>query len=129
LKVYRAADRLDTNRNPKPWLTTITYNAVRDAARRTAARPEVQVESESALDRRATSQTPEDSLVAKEREQSVERALLGLDEASRAVVLLRDYCGLSHDEIAGIMDTSHDATRKRYSRALARMAELLQDAE
>lgn len=125
LKVYRAADRLDVERHPKPWITTITYNACRDAARRGAARPEDATDPATVGERISTAGDPSEELEGREREQLVERALRGLDEASRAVVILYDYCGYSHEEIATIVDASHAAVRKRYSRALKRMGELI----
>jgi RNA polymerase sigma factor (sigma-70 family) len=121
LKVYRAADRLDVDRHPRPWLTTITYNACRDAARRSSARPETPTDPTTIGERNASGDTPEDALMGKEKERLIEAALLALDEESRAVVILHDYCGTPHDEIAGIMGLSHAAVRKRYSRALKQM--------
>jgi RNA polymerase sigma factor (sigma-70 family) len=129
LKVYRAADRLDTDRDPKPWLTTITYNACRDLGRRAAARPEVAVDALKVGERQPGPDTPEDELLRRERERLVERALLELDVPSRAAVILYDYCGLSHEEIAKVMGASHAGIRKRYSRALKRMAEIIRGFE
>lgn len=125
LKVYRAADRLQVDRDPMPWLSTITYNACRDAGRRSSARPEVRVDAMVIGDVAAATEGPEEALMKREREQILEDALLALDEQSRAVVILHDYCGLSHDEIARVTDTSHDGVRKRYSRTLKKLAEII----
>ena len=125
LKVYNAADRLDVTRHPKPWLTTITYNACRDAARRLGARPEDAVDATAIDERHATPLTPEDVLMRKEQTRLIERALRDLDEDARAIVILHNYCGCSHEEIARIIGASHAAVRKRYSRALQKMAVFL----
>ena len=129
LKVYRAADRIDTDRSPRPWITTITYNAVRDAARRTSARPEDATDPVVIGERQEGGATPEDELRRSETTALIERALLDLDESHRAVVILHEYCGVSHADIAGIMDASHDAVRKRYSRALGQMREFIEGLE
>jgi RNA polymerase sigma-70 factor (ECF subfamily) len=129
LKVYRAAERIDTERNPRPWLTTITYNAVRDAARRTSARPEDATDPAIIGDRLAGGTTPDDELRRGEATRAIERALLALDENHRAVVILHEYCGVSHADIAGMMGASHDAVRKRYSRALGQMREFIEGLE
>jgi RNA polymerase sigma-70 factor (ECF subfamily) len=129
LRVYQAADRLETDRHPKPWLTTITYNACRDSRRRAAARPETVEDGMAIVEQQADPTTPEDVLLQKEREQLIEKALLELDEESRAVVLLHDYSGTSHEDIAVIMGSSHAAVRKRYSRALKRMAGIIRGLE
>jgi RNA polymerase sigma-70 factor (ECF subfamily) len=126
LKVYRAADRLDVHRHPKPWLTTITYNTIRDLARRTAARPEDPVDAQIIEDTHGILETPEDILLERERERLVDRALQELDERSRAIVILNGYCGFSHEQIATIVDMSHAAVRKNYSRAIKRMAAIIE---
>lgn len=129
LKVYRAADRIETDRSPRPWLTTITYNAVRDAARRTSVRPEDATDPAVLGDREAGGRTPEEEFRRGEATELVERALLALDEHHRAVVILHEYCGVSHADIATMMGASHDAVRKRYSRALAQMREFIEGLE
>jgi RNA polymerase sigma-70 factor (ECF subfamily) len=126
LKIYRAADRLDIDLEPKPWITTITYNACRDIARRRASRPEDSVDVSTIEDSHAAGGTPENDVLRREREMAVEGALLELDEPLRTVVVLFSYCGFSHEEIAGIVGASHAAVRKRYSRALKRMAQSLE---
>jgi RNA polymerase sigma factor (sigma-70 family) len=125
LKVHRAADRLDVERHPRPWITTITYNACRDVARRRSARPEHAVDATEIGERHESPGTPEDELLRRERERLLERALGELDEESRAVVVLHDFGGHSHEEIAEIVDASHAAVRKRYSRALGRLREII----
>jgi RNA polymerase sigma-70 factor (ECF subfamily) len=125
VKVYQAADRLQTDRNPKPWLSTITYNTCRDMARRRAVRPETLTDSSAIGERYSDPSTPEDVLLRKEREMLTERALMALDEDSRTVIILHDLYGSTHPEIAGIMGLSHEAVRKRYSRALKSLAELI----
>ena len=37
----------------------------------------------------------------------------------RASIVLHDYQGLDHREVAEVLHIAHDAARKRYSRALA----------
>lgn len=125
LKIYQAADRLDANRHPKPWITTITYNACRDAARRSGARPEDPTDAMEIGERKEGPGNPEAELAAKERDMMIDKALLALDEDWRIVVVLHDYCDFPHDEIARLIGVSHAAARKRYSRALKRLAELL----
>jgi len=125
VKVYQAAGRLKVNRSPKPWLTAITYNTCRDALRRAAVRPETPEDSVTIGDRSGDSLNPEEVLLGKERERITERALRELDEESRAVVILHDFCDTSHEDIAGMMGLSHEAVRKRYSRSLRRMAEII----
>lgn len=131
-KVYRAADQLDPDRDPGPWLMTITYNVCRDAWRSRGyklARRSQSLESTEGLLTVLPSGDPDPESVTlrHEREAMVQKAILDLPEPLRAVVLLRDYRGLAHEEIAEIVGASHEAVRKRYSRALARLAQSLKD--
>jgi RNA polymerase sigma-70 factor (ECF subfamily) len=131
LKVYRAIERLDPERDPGPWLTTIAYNVCRDRWRSSAGRMERQSSSvddrpELAHHLRDERLDPQGELLADERERIVQEALLELPEAAREVIVLHDYEGLSHDRIAGMLDASHAAIRKRYSRAVKALGEILQ---
>lgn len=130
IKLYRAADRIDPTRDPVPWIVTITYNACRDAWRSPAhrmARRSTSLEDPDgpgdAL--RPDRDDPERRLIARQRERLVQHAVMRLPQAMRAVVILHDYDGLTHDEIAEITGVSHAAIRKRYSRALAALGGLL----
>lgn len=130
VKIHRAIDRLDPERDPSPWLTTIAYNACRDLWRSSSHR---MGRDSSSLDDRpelanaipAEGRTPEQEALADERERLVQRAIEQLPEQQREVVLLHDYQGLTHDEIGKIIGASHAAVRKRYSRALAALGKIL----
>ena len=100
LKIHRAADHLDVERGPKPWITTITYNAFRDSVRRQATRREEMMNGTTMGDFPTTNGTPEDALLRQERDRAVEKALGELDDSARTVVILYTYCDHSHEEIA-----------------------------
>jgi RNA polymerase sigma-70 factor (ECF subfamily) len=117
LKVHRAADRIDTGRSPYPWLAAITTNTCRDEVRRVVRRAERPLD-EGVSTHADTGPTPDEHLARKERAHLLQQALLSLDETQRSVILLRDYSGCSHEEIAKIVGATPAAVRKRYSRAL-----------
>ena len=129
LKVYRAADRIDIHRNPRPWLTAITYNAVRDVARRSMARREKATDPAMIGAHPGKRSGAKDGLGRSEVTSLIERALQELADDQRAVVVLHDYDGVSHAVIADIMGLSHAAVRKRYSRALKQMKESIERLE
>ncbi|WP_228387501.1 MULTISPECIES: sigma-70 family RNA polymerase sigma factor [unclassified Nocardioides] len=52
-------------------------------------------------------------------------ALAGLDPLDRAIVVLRYLDDLSTDEVAGLLDLSNGAVRKRLMRALRRLRDHL----
>jgi RNA polymerase sigma-70 factor (ECF subfamily) len=128
-KVHRALDRLDPARDPMPWLATIAHNACRDYWRSSAYRlgrrsDSLEAELQGTL---ASAANPERDLLAAERERLVQQALMELPEMLRVPVVLHDYQGLSHEEIARVLGIRHDAARKRYSRALSALAEKLRE--
>jgi RNA polymerase sigma-70 factor (ECF subfamily) len=63
---------------------------------------------------------PEASAASSERAETVQRAVLDLPEASRAVLVLREYEGLSYQEIAGALDIPVGTVMSRlnYARTL-----------
>jgi RNA polymerase sigma-70 factor (ECF subfamily) len=132
LKIHKAAAQLDPSRDPRPWITTITYNACREHWRSRGYRLFSRARS---IDGEAKERhvlingrrDPEGAAVAGEREELVTRALMKLPERMRAVVVLHDFQGMSHEEIARVTRTGHAAVRKSYSRALARLRDELKE--
>ena len=133
LKVHRAAHQLDPSRDPGPWLTTIAYNVCRDLWRSGSyrlSRRSGSIEGDPAISARLAggASDPERDALANERRQLVLGAIARLPEPLRAAVLLYEYEGLSHQEIAEITGIHHAAARKRYSRALAALGKMLAEA-
>lgn len=131
-KVYRAAHQLDPARDPGPWLTAIAYNACRDLWRSSAHRmlgKSRSIDDEAFAEPLAsTANDPEQDALLHERERLVRAALAELPEALRTPVMLYEYQGMSHQEIAELLGIEHAAARKRYSRALAALAKLLKES-
>jgi RNA polymerase sigma-70 factor (ECF subfamily) len=133
LKVHRAAHQIDPTRDPMPWLMTIAHNACRDLWRSNAwklTRRSASLDGDSPLAETLSRgiNEPERDLLATERERLVREALLKLPEPLRVAIVMHDYQGLGHDEVAVITGVHHAAARKRYSRALAALARLLEDS-
>jgi len=130
-KVYRAADQLDPERDPGPWLLAITHNTCRDLWRSRAYKMSRKSSSIDDLVGPATPRdpgdNPEEVAARAERARRVQDAIQQLPEDYRSVVVMHDYRGLSHEEIAASIGVSYAAVRKRYSRALAKLGELLKD--
>ena len=132
LRVHRSVHKLDPERDPSPWITTITYNVCRDHWRSFSAKlagRSISLDDEPGLGERIANggPTPETDVLTAERERFVQQAILQLPEDMREIVVLRDYEGLDHERIAALVGAGGPAVRKRYSRALARLAELLKD--
>lgn len=132
LKVHRAIHRLDITRDPSPWLTTIAYNACRDVWRSgpyRLSRRSAPLDDPAVAPRLASvALDPEGSLLAAERERWVREAVARLPEPLRVAVVLYDYQGLSHEQVARLAGINPAAARKRYSRALAALGAMLKQA-
>ena len=132
LKVHKAAAQLDPLRDPGPWLLAITYNACREHWRSRGHRLFNRARSLDGETKQRDAlangnRDPERAAEAGEREELVMRALMKLPERMRAIVVLHDYEGMSHEEIARVTKTGHAAVRKSYSRALARLRDELKE--
>lgn len=129
LKVHQAAARLDPDLDPLPWLRRITTNTCRDLWRSGAQRLQRSARSldEPAADDRipAPGRDPEAELLAMERERLVQEALQRLPYELRVTVVLHDFDGLKHADVAALLHVSDAAVRKRYSRALSALERLL----
>jgi RNA polymerase sigma-70 factor (ECF subfamily) len=132
LKVHRAAPRLDASRDPAPWLTAIAVNACRDVWRsgayRMGRRSDSIDGSADVADRLPGREgNPESLVLSREREALVRAAIDQLPEHLREAVLLYEYQGLNHQQIADALGIHHAAARKRYSRALEVLGRLLRE--
>lgn len=129
LKVRRHIARLDIQRDPAPWLYTVTVNACRDhhrSAWRRIWRRSVRVDAAPELpDLASEADDPQLAFITAEDEQRVQVAVRQLPLDLRMSVILHDFEGLPHDQIAQVTGTSHAAARKRHSRALRSLAVLL----
>jgi len=133
LRAHRAISRFDATRSFRSWLYTIAWNHARDLLRRRAApTPDGRLacrlgdrdgdgdgdghRSElSHADPRA--RPPEEALELRERQRWVRDALDALGDAERAILLLRDFEGLSYDELAQVLDWPLGTVKSRIHRA------------
>jgi RNA polymerase sigma-70 factor (ECF subfamily) len=104
------------------WIYRIAVNAALDVLRREPKAPLVDLETLSMPDSFAG---PETMLLEKERAFAVQRAILSLTEANRSVLILREYGGLSYQEIAAALNIPLGTVMSRLNYARDRLKELL----
>lgn len=102
------------------WLYRIASNAALDVLRR-----EKETVSIDDLPLAAPGALPEAALEGKQRAELVQKAVLALPPASRAVLVLREYEGLSYKEIAETLDIPLGTVMSRLNYARKRMLETL----
>ena len=73
----------------------------------------------------AVAEKVEDCLEKQEKIQRVRQAVLSLPEASRVILILREYEGLSYQEMANALDISIGTVMSRLNYARKRLLEQL----
>jgi len=82
-------------------------------------------EEKAAAEKARQSQNTKDQPRWEEMSPILDRAMAGLAERDRQSILLRYFEGLSVPEVAGAMEVSEEAAKKRLSRGLGRLRKLL----
>ncbi len=137
LRVFRAADRYQTNYAFSTYIYRIATNLAISELRRRKRRRLVSLtaffgsrESDGCetaeLDPSDNCPLQDATLVDGERREAVARAIATLPEKYRAPIVLRDVEGKSYDEIARILDLSEGTVKSRISRARGFLREKLQ---
>lgn len=136
LEAFRRFDDY-CERKPMPfhiWLRRNAYerllNARRDhrAALRSIDREQPLPERSSVLLAHSIKQlfpTPSEALARRENRQCVTQALAELPQQDSEVLLMRHVEGMTHAQIAQVMDIEHATARQRYARALLKLERLL----
>ena len=120
---WAALDRFQGHASIRTWLHRIAYNTFVDAQRRRARDGALTRQLEEAPP--GTAADPVAEILAAEQLTQLHRALEGLDQDDRAVLLLRYVEGLSHRQIARVLDRPNGTVRWLTSRALKRLADTL----
>jgi len=124
LKVAEHLDEYDSQRRFFSWIYRIAVNESLNLLRRNG--------HEEALDEdidlpESDSANPETRARAAERTRDIERALLSMSPADRAVLVLRHFSECSYQEIAQILDIDEKTVKSRLFEARNRLRNLLQD--
>jgi RNA polymerase sigma-70 factor (ECF subfamily) len=119
------------------WIFRAALNKIIDrnryyrAARRDVARERRPEPVDAALDTRisecyASILSPSQQAMSREERERLESAFDRLSDQQRATLVLSRLGGLSHADIAEILDTNEAAARKTFSRAMARLILLVE---
>ena len=122
LKAWQHLPQFRPGSSFRHWLYRIAVNAGLDLLRR--ERRQVDIEQASLA---SPGGTPETSLEHQERICQVRQAVLALPEASRAVLVLREYEGLSYREIAQVLDIPMGTVMSRLNYARSQLHNQLKD--
>lgn len=123
IKAYRALPKFRGDSAFYTWLYRIAINTAKNHLVSRSRRPpgsDVDIEDAEYFDAGSalrTIETPESALMGEELKAVVERAISDLPDDLRTAVTLREFDGLSYEDIAEIMDCPVGTVRSRIFRA------------
>ncbi len=120
IRAWQALPKFQPRPAFRGWLYRIAVNAAHDMLRR--EKPEVALDD---LSLASPADKVETQVEQRERARRVRQAVLSLPEASRAALVLREYEGLSYQEIAEALEISTGTVMSRLSYARGRLLEML----
>jgi RNA polymerase sigma-70 factor (ECF subfamily) len=123
VKAWRAAGRLDENRDMGPWLATIARRVAIDVYRSETRRSADPIDSVAPGDP-ALASSPQ-SVESMCHVWEVRRAVADLPQEERDIVRLQHFEGLTHQEIAARLMLPAGTVKSRSFRAHARLASRL----
>ena len=116
IKAYKSIDKFRGDSQFYTWIYRIAINTAKNVLSTKARASEVydndktdQLLSESAI----TSENPENILQADQLRSTINNALQSLPEDIRVTLSLREYDGLSYEEIAGVLKCPIGTVRSR----------------
>ncbi|HEX2382930.1 MAG TPA: RNA polymerase sigma factor [Acidimicrobiales bacterium] len=123
VRAWQAADRLDPNRDPGPWLATIAKRAALDIHRREARRRAHSLD-DVATDHPAVVTLPPDT-DSLDAVWQVRRAIESLPPDEATIVRLQHLEDITHTEIAAKLGIAVGTVKSRSHRAHTKLAALL----
>ena len=131
IRVWKSAGRYVARAKFTTWLLKITRNLVFNEMRRAKRHPHLPVQidpeaEEMPLKDEATA-TPDATLLQKELQAEIEKAIMLLPDTQRMALVLRRYEELSYEEIADVLDLSVPAVKSLLFRARTELRERLKD--
>lgn len=123
IKAYKALPRFRGDSAFYTWMYRIAINTAKNHLVSRSRRPpgsDVDVQDAEYYDGGAVLhdiETPENALFGQELKQTVDAAIANLPEDLRSAVTLREFDGLSYEDIAAIMDCPVGTVRSRIFRA------------
>lgn len=137
LRAYRGLRGFKGQAKFSSWLYRITLNLCRDWMRRERRAPIVAVPEgvdpiELADDRASPVESVEDLVARREMSRAVARAMAELPEEQRSAILLKEYHGLTFQEIADMLGCPLSTVKTRLYQGLSvlrRRLERQQDSE
>ena len=134
LKVAKNISNLQNPRCFKGWLNHIITNTYYDYIRKVKRTPETisidytcpTLDFELKFDIPDKKNKPMEKCITVECEQQIKKAIRSLPEVFRIAIILREFQGLSYEEIANTTNSTIGTVKSRISRARMKLHEVLE---
>jgi len=133
LQVHQSAEQFDINRRFRPWLFTIAANKARDLIRSQARRPTNPLQASIApgdddsgefIDLMQSAESmPSESMEQQELQQQVQRAVMGMPDHLREILLLSYFHQFPYKQISDILGIPLGTVKSRLHAAVAYFAD------
>jgi len=133
LQVHQSADQFDPSRRFRPWLFTIAANKARDLIRSQARRPTNPLQasinpgdddSGEFMDLMSSSDAfPGEPMEKAELQQSVQKAVMGMPDHLREILLLSYFHQFPYKQISDILEIPLGTVKSRLHAAVAHFAD------
>lgn len=126
IRIYRKLETFRGGETFLPWMMKLARNACLDKLRERAARPpssDIPVDEGPEL--ADASPSPEENSETSARRRLLYRALDGMSEKGREMILLKEIQGLKLEEISDLLDLPVGTVKSRSSRARLELATTL----
>lgn len=129
IRIWKSAKRYEPQAKFTTWLFTITRNLVFNEMRRRQRKPAVSYDEREDDFHIGTpddpSKSPDETILQRELEGAIDRAIQQLPEKQRMAVVLRRYEDMPYEEIGEILKLSLPAVKSLLFRARAQLKESL----
>jgi RNA polymerase sigma-70 factor (ECF subfamily) len=123
IRIYERLDSFQSDERFLPWMFTLARNLCLDRLRQRKARPPASdVPFENGLQLPAPEPGPEDTSDAEARKRLLYRAMNGMSEKNRELLLMKDIQELKLEEISSLLDLPVGTVKSRSNRARLELA-------
>ncbi len=128
VKMAKGIGELKEPKNFKSWLNQIVTNIFYDYIKKHAKENNVEIDNDKLMTiKDKIGCEPGERCLFSEMEKLIRAAVISLPDNLRIVILLREYEGLSYEDISRITNTTLGTVKSRISRARLRLQEELKE--
>lgn len=128
LKMARGINNLKDVKNFKAWLNQITANIFYDYIKKHAKEKNIEIDNDKLLEiKDKIGCEPGERCLFSEMEKLIRAAVISLPDNLKIVILLREYEGLSYEDISKITNTTLGTVKSRIARARLKLQEELKE--